>query len=142
MQPRSEQYEARVRELFDRAVFVNDVGIRLLDVGPGWCEAAVELERRHDQQNGFVHAGVVFTLADHTAGAAGGSLIADDEVILTAGVTIHFLRPGAGERLVCRAEVLKPGRRLTVAESEVWAEAEGRRKLIAKASVSLAIVDG
>ena len=44
------------------------------------------------------------------------------------------------ERLFCRAEVIKPGAQLVFAESAVEAEAGGKRTLISKASVTLAVV--
>jgi acyl-coenzyme A thioesterase PaaI-like protein len=45
-----------------------------------------------------------------------------------------------GERLRCRATVLKPGKTLIVAESEVYAVRDGKEKLAAKATVTLAPV--
>lgn len=54
---------------------------------------------------------------------------------------INLLRPAMGQALRCRATVLKPGRTLTVAESEVWAAAGDGEKLVAKATVTLAVVN-
>ena len=94
-----------------------------------------------NQQNGYVHAGAVGTLADHTAGAACGTLLDDGHMPLTAEFKVNLLRPALGVALVCEATVLKMGKTLTVAESEVFAEdGNGGRKLIAKATVTLAIV--
>jgi acyl-coenzyme A thioesterase PaaI-like protein len=49
------------------------------------------------------------------------------------------LRPGKGRRLRCKSAVVKAGRHLSFAESEVFAESEEGEKLIAKALVTLAV---
>lgn len=54
---------------FADAPFVAENGIRLADIGPGWCEATVDITPHLLQQSGVVHAGLLTTLADHCAGA-------------------------------------------------------------------------
>jgi uncharacterized protein (TIGR00369 family) len=137
MKAKNREFRAVVQGIFGKAAFIRDVGIKLIDVGPGWCETILVVRDKHRQQDGVVHAGVMATLADHTAGAAANSLIAEDEYILTAEFKINFLRPARADRLRCRADVLKAGRTLTVAESEVFADGS---KLVAKAIVTLAVV--
>ena len=136
--------EARIREavgaIFRNSAFVTGLGIRLADLGSGWCESELAVEERHLQQDGFVHAGVQATIADHTAGGAAGTLAKPGEMVLTVEFKINLLRPAVGERLRCRATVLKPGRTIVVAESEVFASRDGAEKLTAKATVTLALV--
>ena len=110
------------------------------DAGPGWCETTLAVRPEHLQQDDLVHAGVLATLADHTAGCASGTVADPGKVVLTVEFKINFLRPAVGQQLRCRAEVLKPGRRLIVAESSVHAVNDGVEKLAAKAMVTLAVV--
>jgi uncharacterized protein (TIGR00369 family) len=140
MKPRTPDFPGKVREIFHRAAFIDDLGIRLEDLGEGWCESALEVTPKHRQQDGYVHAGVQATIADHTAGGAAGTLAAEGELVLTVEFKINFLRPALGERLRCRATVLRHGKTLTVAESEVYAQRDGNEKLVAKATVTLALV--
>jgi acyl-coenzyme A thioesterase PaaI-like protein len=49
--------------------------------------------------------------------------------------------PALGDYLFCRAEVLKPGNRITVVESEVRCFTGDVSKLVAKAMVTLAVLD-
>lgn len=136
--------EARVRQaveaIFRDSSFVSGLGIRLADLGPGWCESELAVAERHLQQDGFVHAGVQATIADHTAGGAAGTLAGPGEMVLTVEFKINLLRPAVGERLRCRAKVLKPGKTIVVAESEVFALRDGTEKMTAKATVTLALV--
>jgi len=138
---RNPEYDAEVRRVFDRAPFVRDLGIALLDFEPGHCNTQLPLKEKHLQQDGYVHAGVQATIADHTAGTAAATLLAPDKLILTAEFKINLLRAAKGDSLYCRAVVLKPGAQLIVAESEVFCETDGKADLVAKATVTLAVVD-
>ena len=80
------------------------------------------------------------TLADHTAGTAAFTLVRADQIVLTAEFKINFLRPARGTQLICRSSVLKPGRQLTVVESEVFCVNNHEERLVSKATVSIAVV--
>jgi uncharacterized protein (TIGR00369 family) len=136
MNPRRSDYAGYVRSIFASAPFIRDLGVELVDLGPGLCETALTIAPRLLQQHGFVHAGVTTTLADHTAGGAAGTLIGADEHVLTSEYKIHFLRPGRADRLTCRATVLKAGTMFSVVEAEV----HGGGLLIAKMMATVAVV--
>ncbi len=129
-----------VTAIFSKAHFVNQLGVKLQDHGEGWCETALEVRVDHAQQNGFVHAGVLATIADHTAGAAAATMLNDDQWLLSAEFKINLLRAADGDALRCRATVLKHGRMLSVVESEVFSRSAGVEKLVAKATVTIAIL--
>jgi len=133
-------FQKAIEQGFSHAPFVAHLGIELADLGPGWCEAGLAVQPWHLQQTGVVHAGVVATLADHCAGAAATTRCAPGEFVVTAEYKINLLRGARGERLHCRAEVLKPGQALTVVESSVYAEHAGKRELVAKLNATMAVV--
>jgi uncharacterized protein (TIGR00369 family) len=141
MEPRNPEYMTFVKGLFERAAFVSELGLRLVDASPGRCDSELQVLPKHLQQDGYVHAGVQATLADHTAGAAAGTIIAKGLLLLTAEFKINLLRPGRGERLVCEARVLKPGRTLIVVEAEVFSIEEKRNTLVSKATVTMAALE-
>lgn len=139
--PANPDYEARVHAIFNTAPYIQHMGFVLRECGPGWVESALpKLEDFHRQQDGFAHAAVVGALADHSAGAAAGTLAPADCQVLTIEYKLNLLRPGLGDALRCRAEVLKAGKTITVAEASVYAVKEFTEKLVAKATVSLALV--
>ncbi|NNG47532.1 MAG: PaaI family thioesterase [Deltaproteobacteria bacterium] len=140
MKPQTPDFLEKARAIFSQAAFVGDLGIRLKDLGPGWCESVLDIAPKHKQQDGYVHAGVQATIADHTAGGAAGTLAAEGDLVLSVEFKINFLRPALGERLRCRASVLRQGKTLIVAESEVFAERNEDKKLVSKATVTLALV--
>ena len=130
------------RRIFEAAPFINHLGVKLEAVSRGQCHTSLLLRPDHLQQNGVVHAGVVATLADHTAGGAAASVLAAGAYPLTVEFKINLLRPASGDRLACHARVLKAGRTLIVAESEVVSGNGADAALVAKAMVTLAVVNG
>lgn len=142
METSNPDYRDFVASIFDKAGFIKDLGIKLNDVGPGWCETALTVRGKHLQQDGFVHAGVLATMADHTAGASTGTVVPAGTLVLTIEFKINFLRPAQTNALRCRADILKAGKAVIVAESEVYAGYGADEKLVAKAMITLAVVAG
>lgn len=138
--PKNEHYRHEVERVLNSAPFIQSLGMEAERIEPGICDTRLRIRQDHQQQDGFVHAGVQATLCDHTAGAAGATLIAEGKRVLTAEFKINLLRPASGDVLICKAEVLKPGNTLTIVESELWAEKDNQRTLVAKATVTLAVV--
>lgn len=106
----------------------------------GYFQSRVKIEERHRQQDGFIHAGVMATLADHTAGYAAFTTVPEDYQILTIEFKINFLRPAYGERLTCRSRVIREGLQIITGESEVFDQRGGEEALVAKALVTLMAV--
>jgi uncharacterized protein (TIGR00369 family) len=113
-----------LQAVFAKAPFITELGMRIVDAGEGWLVTELDVEERFRQQHGFAHAGVVATVADHTAGGAASTIVAEGRSVLTSEYTIHLLRPAEGDRLRCRSEVVKPGSRLIVVQADVWAGEE------------------
>jgi len=134
------EFSKAIEQGFRNAPFVAHLGIELEALGPGWCEARLDVQPWHLQQTGVVHAGVVSTLADHCAGAAATTQLAPGEFVVTAEYKINLLRGARGERLHCRADVLKPGHTLAVVEAQVFADLAGQRELVAKLNATMAVI--
>jgi len=129
-----------VQRIFQNAEFVRSQGIELISCGKGWCETQVSGSPLLRQQHGFLHAGVLMTLADHTCGGAAASIIGDQRDVITVENKISFLRPASGPSLFCRAEVLRAGRNIIFVEAEIMDERSEGRVMVAKASSTLAVI--
>jgi len=110
------------------------------EVKKGYFQSRVNIQDQHRQQDGFIHAGVMATMADHTAGYAAFTTVPDDYQILTIEFKINFLRPAHGDALVCRSRVIREGNKIIISESEVFDRREGKEVLAAKALVTLMAV--
>ncbi len=137
----NDNHHGTFRELFRSAPFIVELGLELESFGKGECVTLLNLEPRHLQQNGFVHTGVQATMADHTAGAAAGTLAKEGLHVMTVEFKISLLRAAKGDRLICRARVIKPGRKFSFVESEVFCMSLGEERLVSKASATMAILD-
>jgi uncharacterized protein (TIGR00369 family) len=130
---------AKVRHIFDNAPFIREMGVELTSIEDGWCETQLAPDRRHHQQHGLIHAGVMASMCDHTAGCAARGKVGMDQDVLTVEFKINFLRPAVADRLRCRSQVLRAGKMLVICESEVYAQKKSEEKLVAKATVTLAV---
>jgi uncharacterized protein (TIGR00369 family) len=106
----------------------------------GYFQSTVAIKNHHRQQDGFIHAGVMATMADHTAGYSAFTTVSEDFQILTIEFKINFLRPAFGEALVCHSKVLREGGQIIISESEVFDIREGKTELAAKAMITLMTV--
>lgn len=120
--------------------FPETCGFEPQRVADGVFESSFEIRPIHSQQDGFVHAGVIATMADHTAGYAAYTKVSEAFRILTIEFKINFFKPAVGERIICRSKVVNNGRKIKVSESEVFAISDGQEKLVAKALVTLIAV--
>jgi uncharacterized protein (TIGR00369 family) len=112
-------------------------GFKVDHVSEGRFETSLAVRSEHRQQDGFIHAGVIATMADHTAGYAAYTLIPETSRILSIEFKVNFFKPAVGDRLVCRSAVISPGRSILVAESNLYATLENGEKHVARATVTL-----
>lgn len=129
-----------LRRFFASAPFMADLGIEPTAVQPGRVDSVLELQPRHFQHTGQVHAGVMVTMADHSMGAAAQTVAPEGFVIITAELSTRLLRAARGERLLCEARVVKPGRLVSFTEADVYVESGGERVHVVRASATMALV--
>jgi uncharacterized protein (TIGR00369 family) len=140
--PKSADFAERVRRSFARQSFMETIGAALTKVEPGHVEIILPVAAHLCQQHGFVHAGVVSTIADDACGYAALTLMPAGAAVLTVEFKANFLAPAAGERLIASAKVVKPGRTLVVALAEVQAEGGGERRLVSIMTATLMTIEG
>ena len=81
------------------------------------------------QQHGFFHGGVIGTIADNAGGYASFTLMAAKDSVLTVEYKLNIMAPADGEMLISRGQVLRPGRRVTVARADIFVLQDGAEKL-------------
>ena len=118
------------------------LGATLGTISPGLVEITLRPDPAISQQHGFVHAGAVAAIADSAAGYAALSTMPPGTGVLSTEFKINLLAPAIGDRIVARGRVVKAGRTLTVAQSEVFAETGGQEKLIALLTATMMTVEG
>ena len=127
----SPDIENKVRASFARQSMMATFGAELVAVEEGRVTIAAPILPTSLQQQGAAHAALTFAIGDSSAGYAALTLMATEAEVLTVEMKINLLRPAVGERLIAEGKVVKPGRRLVIVQSEVFAEADGVRRQIA-----------
>jgi len=106
----------------------------------GIMHSRIKIRPEHKQQDGFVHAGIIATLADHTAGYSAYTIVPEDMRILTIEFKINYFKPAIGDEIICRSKVINPGKKIIVAESELYDLVDNKERFISKAIITLTAV--
>jgi uncharacterized protein (TIGR00369 family) len=129
----------RIRDSVGRQGFMRHIGAELSELTRGAC--TLEVERRPEllQQHGLFHGGVTAFLVDNATTIAAAT--SRGQPALTAEYKLNLLSPASGERLICRARVIKPGRQVAVVAADVFCVIDGVEKHAATALASIAMLD-
>jgi uncharacterized protein (TIGR00369 family) len=131
-QPRNPSFAEEIKQSFSKQTIMSLIGAELSRVEPGIVEITLPYRADLAQHHGFLHAGVVTTIADSACGYAAYSLMPPKSEILSVEFKVNLLRPAKGEVFLALAEVIKSGKTLTVARADVFGlDQGGHRELIA-----------
>lgn len=129
LKPANPDFEQAVRESFARQGIMAHIGARLGVIRPGYVEIIAPYSDDLSQQHGFFHGGVVGTIADSAGGYAAFTLMGAGDGVLTVEYKINLVAPADGDTLIARAEVVRPGRTLSVSQAQVFAIKNGQETL-------------
>ena len=128
---RNPSYADEITESFSKQTIMGLIGAELSRVEPGLIEIMLPYRADLAQQHGYLHAGIVTTIADSACGYAAYSLMPPNSEVLSVEFKVNLLRPAKGETFSAVAEVIKSGKTLTVVRADVFAIDQDRRDLIA-----------
>jgi len=140
MTPQNPNFVEATRAALLGQPLAEHLGIHLSDIGAGWFETVLPIQRIHLQHDGIVHGGVLATLADLGLALAAHTLIDVDQRVVTVEFKINYLRAVIGDSVRCRADVIRPGRHITASEASLWVSKDGLEVLVAKAIGTIAIL--
>lgn len=115
------------------------IGATLEHVAVGEVHIALAARADLTQQHGYVHAGIIATIADSACGYAALSVMPEDAAVLSIEFKINMLAPAEGARLLARGKVIKPGKTIVVCGAEVR---DGNEKLVATMTGTMMVVRG
>lgn len=98
-------------------------GNRCIELGPDFAVAAYDVTAGDIRPGGFVSGPCQFALADCALWFL--SFVALERIepmALTSELSIRFLRPAVGDRMLCRAGLEAVSRRSVVGTAHVWVE--------------------
>lgn len=131
LEARNPSFAEEVRKSFAAQSIMQLIGAELAVIEPGVVEIALPYRRDLTQQDGYLHAGIITTIADSAAGYAAFSLMPAGARVLSVEFKVNLLRPASGDNFLARAEVIKAGKTLTVVRADVFGLTDKQRTLVA-----------
>ena len=135
-QPRDPAYAERVTAAFRGESAAFRWGGELTTVSPGLVEIALPCHEDLAAAPGVMHRGFVAALLDDACVLAALSLASPGDLVTTAEYKLNFLVPAHGGQVTARAEVLRPGRSITVCRAGAFAEGRLTARMLATLAVS------
>lgn len=120
----AETIKDKVQKSYESQAFLRYVGIKMESIEYGKIRMSCENRDELTQQQGFIHGGVLTTLADVSCGYAALTTMPEDAEVLTVEFKINIMRASTTKKIIADAQVLKPGKTLVVVESTVTDETE------------------
>ena len=107
-----------IRNRFKNDHFATDAtGIVIDSAEPGRAVCSLTLEKRHMNDNNVPMGGAVFTLADFVCAIAANGY--SEKKTVSQNVSITFLAPAKGKRLIAEAFCLREGRTTALYTADV-----------------------
>lgn len=129
---RNPTFAEEIAQSFAKQTIMGLIGAKLTRVEPGIVEITLPYRADLAQQHGYLHAGIVTTIADSACGYAAYSLMPPDSEVLSVEFKVNLVRPAQGEVFLASAEVVKSGKTLTVVRADVFSlDQTEQRTLIA-----------
>ncbi len=99
----------KIRKRFSKDYFAADVAGAVIDMAEeGHAICSMKIRPMHLNANSTVMGGAIFTLADFAFAVASNGC--SDRITVTQHVSVSFLAPAEGEKLIAEARCIKAGR--------------------------------
>ena len=135
-QPRDPAFVDRVAAAFCEESAASNWGGELRSVSPGVVELALQVGKGLPEFDPRIRRSRVAALLDDACALAALSLTSAGDTVSTAEYKVNFLAVPSGEGLVARAEVVRPGRSISVCRADAFADGRLVAKMLATLTVS------
>ena len=135
-QPRDPAYADRVAAAFRDESAAPRWGGELTSVSPGVVEITLSFFDDSTGGPGMLHRSIVAAVLDDACVLAALSLTSPGDLAATAEYKLNFLTPARGSEVTARAEVLRPGRSITVCRADAFADGQLTARMLATLAVS------
>ena len=109
----------RARNAFADVAYAKFLGLELCELKSGDVTICLDVRAELKQNHHVVHGGAIASLIDTASAFVILTTIDEKEKVTTTDLTIHYLRPVTGGRMLARARVVRGGRRRFVVDVEV-----------------------
>ena len=131
--------ERAIREKFEINHFPKLLGIEIDDVQQGRARLSLEVRQDLLQLQGIMHGGAIATLIDTAVAFAIVGASEPDDRFTTVEMKVNYLSAIREGRVVADARLIRDGRRIIVAECDVF---DGKGRLAAKGLLTYIRLNG
>lgn len=116
-------------EVFRGVPYNQLLGMEMLELKVGTAKLRLKMRDALRQPHGILHGGATASLIDTAMAFAVVTVLGEGEKASTVDLTVHYLRPVNEGEIICRAKIIRAGKKLLTVSAEV----ENNEKLIATA---------
>ncbi len=122
-----------LKKRFSAVPFISNLKLKLGPVGAGSARVSMNFERRLAQVHGFMHGGVLASIADTAATYAANTLLYPERDAITVELKINYIAPLKTKKAHADAVVLHSGSKTSISEVKVF---DSTKKLCAVALIT------
>jgi acyl-CoA thioesterase len=106
----------KIKDDFNSQAYCKLLGIEIINIGEDIARLSLQINQNHLNQNGFVHGGIISSVADSAAAVALLSNIDAGRNVSTIELKINFLRPVQNYNLFADAKIIHKGSKIAVVD--------------------------
>lgn len=110
----------KIRAKFELNHFPKMVGIEIDDIEPGRAKLSLDVVEKHRQLQGIMHGGAIATLIDTAVAFAIVGASEPGAKFTTIELKVNYLSPIVEGRVIADARLIRDGKRIVVAECDVF----------------------
>ncbi len=119
--------------------FTGYCGLEFTEISEERCVISCPMRPELLNPAGIAHGGLIATLTDVAAGSMALAADGNTRSIVTQSCSIHYLRPGMGDRMRAESKVVRKGKRICVVQVDCYS---GNGCLAAVATYEIAYLNG
>ncbi len=128
----------RLEKRYKSDDFLSFVGMKLEHAEKGKVIISCENKKELSQYMGYMHGGMITSLADTAGGQAASTIFEEEVKIVTSELKIHFLKPVVSKKVIAVGEVINAGKKLIIVESVIKDEQDN---MLAKMIATMFVID-
>jgi uncharacterized protein (TIGR00369 family) len=125
----------------DRNKFSKLIGLEFVTLEPALIEAELTFREDLQQQNGYLHGGVISAICDMVSGFASYTMVEKDQQVFTVECKVSYYNPGISDKFYARGWVEKAGKRFHFSESEIYYLKNDKKVIVAKSTTTMAVIE-
>jgi acyl-CoA thioesterase len=121
---------------FDESAYARFLGMKVEELSAGYARVGLTITTEHRNWKGYIHGGVLMSLADHAFGCAANTV--EGRTYIAINFETRFIgAPAVGQRLIAEGRVVHAGR--TTSVTEIIMRDERGRLIVTSSGTALAV---